>query len=398
MKPRVLIVSTYYHPVIGGVESHARQLARSLRARGFPVEVVTKRADRHDSPVEAIDGVPVHRIAPAGDRRPSGKWLVIPNLWLTLRQMRSQADVIVCVDFRGIGVAAIATGLPVIAQAEVAGVLAGADGKSISGLAPETIVTKALKAPVRSVYRHAAAVVCIGRDLEREALRAGWPRDRVTYLPHGVEVDRFRPADARERDRLRSDIGWPRTTPIVLFVGRLSREKGVMDLLEAWGLANRGDAILALVGPDMMGHPWDAGAPGRAFVAAKGLAGSVRFEGARPDPERFYRAADIFVQPSHFEALGNTAIEAMASGLAVVSSGVGGLADFCIDNVNAVLSEPRSPRSLAGAIETLLGDSALRARLGAAARTTAVEQFELQALMDRYAALVEQVSQGAPVP
>ena len=123
----------------------------------------------------------------------------------------------------------------------------------------------------------------------------------------------------------------------------------------------------------------------------------MRFEGARPDPERFYRAADIFVQPSHFEALGNTAIEAMASGLAVVSSGVGGLADFCIDNVNAVLSEPRSPRSVAGAIEKLLGDSALRARLGAAARTTAVEQFELTALMDRYAALIEQVSQGTPV-
>jgi glycosyltransferase involved in cell wall biosynthesis len=247
------------------------------------------------------------------------------------------------------------------------------------------------------VYRRAQAVVCIGRDLEREALRAGVPRDRVTYLPHGVDVSRFRPAEARERDRVRTEIGWPLTRPVVLFVGRLSREKGVMDLLEAWRIARRGEALLVLVGPDMPGHPWDAGAPGRAFVAANGLGDSVRFEGAKSDPAPYYRAADFLVQPSHFEALGNTAIEAMASGLAVVSSGVGGLADFSVDDVNALVHEPQSSRSIANAIERLLGDAALRARLGAAARATAVERFELGALMDRYAALVERVSRPASV-
>ena len=393
MKPRVLIVSTYYHPVIGGVESHARQLARFLHHRGFSVEVVTKRTTRDHPACDTIDDVPVNRIAPVGPRRASGKWLVVPNLWLTLRRLRSRFDTIVCVDFRGIGVAALAVGLPVIAQAEVAGVLAGTEDPSTSGLARETAPTTWLKAPLRALYRRADAIVCIGRDLEREALRAGVGRDRVTYLPHGVDVTQFRPSQACERERLRTELGWPLSRPVVLFLGRLSREKGVMDLLEAWRMANRGDAMLAVVGPDMQGHPWDAGAPGRAFVTANGLTDSVRFEGAAADPAPFYRAADIFVQPSHFEALGNTAIEAMASGLAVVSSGVGGLGDFCDHDVNALLHVPHSPRSIADAIERLIGDAALRARLGSAARATVEERFEVNALLDRYAALIESVSQ-----
>ena len=396
MKPRVLVVSTYYHPVIGGVEIHARQLVRHLHERGFPVEVLTKRIGSHDAATELVDGVAVHRIGPAGERRGSGKWMILPALTAKLLALKSRYDVVVCVDYRGIGVAAIAagcaTGKPVIAQGEVAGVLAGADAQATSGLAPESLATRMLKAPVRAIYKHADAVVCIGRDLEREAVRAGVPRERVTYLPHGVDLTRFRPPQPGERERLRADRGWPAARPIVLFVGRLSAEKGVNDLMEAWRIASRGAAVLVLVGPDMAGHAWDAGAPARAFVEAHGLAPTVRFEGPASDPAPFYRAADVFVQPSHFEALGNTAIEAMASGLPVVASGVGGLADFCVDGVTAVLHEPRSPVSLARALERTLQDDALRARVAEAGRATVAERFELNGLLDRYAALIERVS------
>jgi glycosyltransferase involved in cell wall biosynthesis len=139
----------------------------------------------------------------------------------------------------------------------------------------------------------------------------------------------------------------------------------------------------------MVGHRWDAGAPGRAYVAAHGLGDRVRFEGATADPAPFYRAADIFVQPSHFEALGNTALEAMASALPVVASGVGGLRDFCIDGENALLHEPHSPQSLAAALLRMLDDAALGERLGQAGLHTVTEQFELRGLLDRYARLLE---------
>lgn len=396
MKPRVLVVSTYYHPVVGGVESHARQLVHHLHANGFGVEVLTKRVSRDVAPREYVDDVPVRRIGPIGQRRGGGKWLMLPGLTSALVAMRARYDVIVCVDYRGIGVPAILVGQrlgkPVIAQGEVAGVLAGADPASTSGLTPESIAMRLVKAPLRAVYRRADAIVCIGRDLEREAIRAGVPRERVVYLPHGVDLSRFHPPDATERERLRREFGWPFDRPIVLFVGRLSIEKGVMDLVQAWPRVERRNALLILVGPDMVAHPWDAGAPARAFVSANGLTDSVRFVGAAADPAPYYRAADLFVQPSHFEALGNTALEAMASGLPIVSSGVGGLADFCIDGETALVHERRSATSLADTIGRMLGDAALRARLAAAGRALVADRFELNALMGRYAGLIEAVA------
>src|SRR5262249_7873481 len=153
--------------------------------------------------------------------------------------------------------------------------------------------------------------------------------------------DRFRPAAADERTRLRAQLRWPPDKTIVLFVGRLSLEKGAMDLIQAWCAVARDDALLVMVGPDMPGHPWDVGARGRIYVAERRLSDAVRFEGPTTDTAPFYRAADVFVQPSHFEAFGSSAIEAMASGLPVVSSGVGGLGDFLVAGDNTVPHEAR---------------------------------------------------------
>jgi glycosyltransferase involved in cell wall biosynthesis len=245
-----------------------------------------------------------------------------------------------------------------------------------------------MKWPARAVYRRADHVMCIGRDLEREALRAGVPRDRVHYQPPGVDLARFHPPGAGEVARIRAELGWPADRLIALFVGRLSVEKGAMDLVEAWQRANRPDAVLVLVGPDMPGHPWDVGGPARAWVAIEGLGDRVLFEGPASDTSRFYRAADLFVQPSHFEAFGSSAVEAMASGLPVVSSGVGGLGDFLVDGENALLHEPRSPVSLAAALRRMIDDESLRARLAKAAHQTA-QQFDEKALLDQYARLIE---------
>jgi len=266
--------------------------------------------------------------------------------------------------------------------------MAGAEPEDDSGLAPESMHARLLKTPVRAVYRRADHLVCIGRGLEREALRAGMPPERVHYIPPGVDLARFRPPEVGERERLRAALGWPLDKAIVLFVGRLSVEKGAMDLLEAWRFADRRDAALVLVGPDMPGHPWDVGAAGRDYVASHDLSGRVLFAGPTTDAAPFYRAADVFVQPSHFEAFGSSAIEAMASGLPVVSSGVGGLADFLVDGENAVLHHVKSPSSLSLALRRMLDDPALRQRLGVRARATA-ERFELTALLDRFADIVD---------
>jgi glycosyltransferase involved in cell wall biosynthesis len=390
--PRVLVATTYYHPVLGGVETHARQLASHLRRAGFGVEVVTKRVARTDPREEIIDNVPIHRVGPAGERNALGKWVVLPAFFATMLELKERFDAIVCVDYRGIGLAAIAAGSllkrPVIVQGETAAVLAGPTSDTNSGLPPESAIATLLKAPARAVYRRADHILCIGRDLEAEALRAGVDRERVHYQPPGVDLSRFHPPQPAEAARLRTSLGWPHDRRMVLFVGRLSVEKGAMDLVEAWRLADPRDAVLTLVGPDMPGHAWDVGARARAYVAAHGLTGRVRFEGPASDTSPFFRAADAYAHPSHFEAFGSSALEAMASGLPIVASGVGGLADFLVDGENALLHQPKSPASLASALTRLLDDEGLRARLAAAALQTA-RQFEIGTLLDRVARLIE---------
>jgi len=392
MKPRVVVASTYYHPVLGGVETHARQLAVHLHGRGFGVEVLTKRVHVDDPREEVIDEVVVHRVGPAGERNARGKWAALPAFFERLLSLQRRFDAIACIDYRGIGIAAIAAGRllkrPVIVQGETAGVLAGPEPGGRSGRAPESAAAAIRKAPARAIYRRADHILCIGRDLEAEALRAGVARDRVHYQPPGVDLSRFRPPEAGEVERLRRALAWPLDRRVVLFVGRLSVEKGAMDLVEAWHLANRPDAILALVGPDMTGHAWDVGGPARAYVEGHGLGERVRFEGAAADTAIYYRAADLYVHPSHFEAFGSSAIEAMASGLPIVSSGVGGLGDFLVDGENALLHQPKTPASVAAAIARMLDDDALRTRTAAAALRTA-RQFEMGALLDRVAAIIE---------
>jgi glycosyltransferase involved in cell wall biosynthesis len=389
----VLVMTTYYHPVIGGVETHARQLVRHLHRRGFGVEVVTKRIAADAAAESRVDEIAVHRVGPSGDRRASGKWTAIPSFLSQTVSLRQRADVIVCVDYRGIGVAAVLAGRrlgrPVILQAATAGVLASASANDSSGVPAESAIVRAAKAPARAIYRRGDQFVCIGRDIERETLNAGIPRDRVHYLPHGVDLRRFRPAADRERTAIRQAESWAVDRPVVLFVGRLSTEKGVLDLLDAWRMLDDGSARLVLVGPDMPDHPWDAGAKARAFVNEHHLQDRVRIYGPSTDTAPLYRAADLFVQPSHFESFGISVIEAMASGVPVIAAAIGGMRDFLADDRNALLHQPKSPASIARALRRALDDPELRARLAGAGLRTVQEQFDEERLFDRYAALIE---------
>ena len=397
--PRVLLLTTYYHPVLGGAETAARHLATHLAAHGCQVDVVTKRTQADLPDEDTVDGIPVHRIRPHGERSGAGKWRMLPHAVAALWARRSRYDVICCVDYRGIGLAAILVGRlagrPVCVQAETTGVLSCDNWDPAllrRGIAPNGRLARALKFPLRKLYAQASRFVCIARHIEQEALAEGIARDRVVYIPHGADVSRFRPAGPGERDRLRQELNLPTDRPVCLYLGRLSREKGMLDLVDAWTEVNHPRAVLLVVGPDMTGHPWDVGADARRIVAERGLADRVVFHGPSADPAPLFRAADIFIQPSHFEAFGISAIEAMASGLAIIASRVGGMLDFVEDEVNGLLATPKDPHDFARQIGRVLEDDALRARLAGAARETAVARFDEARLFDRYAALVSEMA------
>lgn len=395
----VLILTPYFFPIIGGVESNAERLARYLAGRRVPVQVLTKRIGRQLPDAEDRDGIAVRRVGPSGERSSFGKWLLTPAVVRWLIRHAAEYDVVCCVDYRATGVAALlarrVTGRPVVFQAQTTGVLSGDNVDPLLrslGVRARGPVARALKSPIRELYRGADAFACISRDIERETLACGVPRERVHYLPNAIDMTHFRPADLAQRARLRERLDLPAGRVVCLFVGRLSREKGVLDLLEAWRLLQPSDALLIVAGPDMTGHAWDAGAPGRALVEQHGLGASVRFVGPHEDVAPMMQAADLVVQPSHFEALGLSAIEALACGVPLVASAVGGLLDFVVDGENGRLCPPQDAPALAACIGPLLSDAGARMRLAARARESVLHEYDEQVVFGRMRALFDRLS------
>ena len=190
----------------------------------------------------------------------------------------------------------------------------------------------------RHLVRRARLVVCPSQALVEDAQALGAREVRV--VPSGVEIPEA--------------VGPSDEPPHVLFVGRLSEEKGVDELLEATSGLPRvvvGDGPLRDRVPDAVG-----------FVAPSELG-------------RYYERAAVVVCPSRREGYGVVAREAMAHGRPVVATAVGGLADAVEDGVTGLLVPPRDPAALRAALERLLADGELRQTLGATARETATERF-----------------------
>jgi glycosyltransferase involved in cell wall biosynthesis len=399
MNRGVLILTPYFHPIIGGVESNAERLARYLVVQRVPVQVLTKRIGRGLPDEDDRDGIAIRRIGPDGERSSFGKWAMSPAIVRWLTRHAATYDVVCCVDYRATGVAALfarrVTGRRVVFQAQTTGVLSGDNVDPLlarAGISASGALARAVKSPVRALYRGADAFACISRDIERETLACGIPRERVWYLPNAIDMTHFRPPEAGERERLRRELGFPGDRVICLFVGRLSREKGVLELLQAWRLLQPAGALLVIAGPDMTGHAWDAGGPGRAFVERHALTDSVRFIGPLTDVAPAIKASDLVVQPSHFEALGLSAIEALACGVPLVASAVGGLLDFVVDGDNGRLCPPQDPPALAACLGPLLGDPEARARLAARARASVLQVYDEQIVFGRMRDLFERLA------
>jgi glycosyltransferase involved in cell wall biosynthesis len=192
----------------------------------------------------------------------------------------------------------------------------------------------------------ARRVVAVSRPLAEEAIELGVPRDRVTIVMNGVDSELFRP---RDRDAARAELELP-DGPIVLYVGNLKEEKGVLDLAGAWAevVAQVPDATLVVVGDG----------PAHAAMAAKvgPLGVRVRLVGrqALSTIPTWMAAADIVVLPSHAEGTPNAVLEALACGRRVVASAVGGVPDLITRDELGTLVPPRDPGALGRALTLAL--------------------------------------------
>jgi glycosyltransferase involved in cell wall biosynthesis len=267
-------------------------------------------------------------------RRPWAGPLLLSSMSLAARRAAREAD-LVHAHWLPAGSAAAVSGRPFVVT------LHGTDVE-LAGRMPRL---------ARAVLRRARVTICVSNALASEARRLG--ATRVEVIPNGVEIPEL---PGEEAD-----------PPHVLFVGRLSPEKGIVELVEATaGLSTVvvGDGPLRSRVPGALG-----------FVPAHELEG------------HFGRAA-VVACPSQREGFGLACAQAMAHGKPVVASAVGGLLDLVVDGQTGLLAPPGDARALRGALERLLADRELRRRLGAAGRARVAELCSWErvtaAILDAY--------------
>lgn len=201
---------------------------------------------------------------------------------------------------------------------------------------------------------------------------------------HGVDVDRFNSGRAGVRGAaLRRDFEIPENALVLLFVGRIVREKGIEELAEAWrALRSRSPEAYLL----LCGDVEDRDPVGADILEELRKCPRVRFGRAAPSEiQAYYAASDLCVLPTWREGLPNVALEAAAMGRAIVATRVIGCVDAIRDGETGILVEPRDSKDLLRGLTLLIEDEALRRKLGENARMFVEQNFSESSVSMRLA-------------
>ncbi len=237
-------------------------------------------------------------------------------------------------------------------------------------------------------------VICVSESLRKKAIELGIvDANRTVVLTAGsyagVDPARFARTDEalRRASQIRQNLGIQPESPVVGFVGRLTKDKGTSELIEAYLdlRKNIPELALLLVGDMEEGDPL----PPEIRSLIENDPGIVR-TGFVQDPADYYHVMDVFAFPTHREGFGNVALEAHAAGKPVIAARATGVVDAVIDGVNGLLVPVGDTQALTGALGFVIGDRNLAAALGSAGRERVLREFRQEIVWD---ALAEEYSQ-----
>ncbi len=214
----------------------------------------------------------------------------------------------------------------------------------------------------------------------------GIPAERVHLVYNGIDADQYHPAEPGERESIRHEIGLPGSALVMMAVGSLKPLKGFDLLIRAAAPLLRGShARLVIVGDGV-----DRESLG-ALAAAENVGDRVVFAGLRGDVDRVLRAAGVFVLSSRTEALPTVVLEAMATGLPVVATDVGGVAEIVDAERSALVVRPEDEGALRAALERVLQSADLRRAMGDRGRAVVEARFRLERMCREREAFFEEV-------
>ena len=371
-----LVLHVIHHLVIGGMENGLVNLINRMPESAFRhaiacIEDYSDFRDRLRGDVEVV----------ALRRSRIGVWGVRRELFRLCRRLRPAI-----LHSRGM------SGLDALLPARAAGVRRhvygehGWDVHDLHGTSRKSVWLRRLHSPLVDRY------LTVSKHLERYLIDTiGIAPERITQIYNGVDTDRFAPPAARLDGVLPAEFAGPGSV-VIGTVGRIQPVKDQATLVRAFaGLARmpeRGNLRLAIIGAGPLFDEL------RRLVDSLGIAGKAWLPGAVTNVPEVLRALDVFVLPSLAEGISNTILEAMATGLPIVATAVGGNVELVEEGRTGRFFEPGDAAALARLIAGYAADPVLRVAHARTARKVAVERFTLDTMVAQYQATYDRLGTG----
>ncbi|HZO24245.1 MAG TPA: glycosyltransferase family 4 protein [Steroidobacteraceae bacterium] len=406
--PRVYwLTEEFSPPEMGGTGVMAAQLSRGIAERGIPTVVITRQTRPPAARAEQIERVFVRRISPSGRMKGAG-WKALPVMLMFLVRLmalliaeRRRYDLVVASGMKIIPLAAV----PICRWLRKGCIIRlespfelvepiSAEALGTMGFAGRQL-PRVLRWFQHRALRGADRVVAISQEMETLVLQSGVAPERVRRIANGINMKKFHPVSEPERRALRSQLGIPQDRTIVLFVGRLSRAKGVLMLIEAWPQMSGPHPELYLVIVGTGEGSWDdCEEQVRGLVSSQGLEDRVVFVGRSEHADQYMQAADVYLFASEYEGFGLSVAEALSSALPSVLSAVGAAPELVDHGRNGFLFPAKNPLAMIEAFEECLAQRARWNEIGLAARE-AVRPYDLDRILQQYVELCRQAAPAA---
>lgn len=378
----------------GGVQAQSWRLLRGFKERSVTTSVWTRNYHRLPRR-EVRDGIRIRR-SPVLNRATrvtnSGAYLADAAAWLV--RHHSEYDVIHCQQMFGSAMAGLLARVlvrkPVVVRVSSTGELGE--------------VADLRRMPLLSIrIRQLKKVdhwVALTRLMASEIETIGIERDRISIIPNAAVIPADSAANPETRARYRRRLGLDYGR-IAIYSGRLSSEKNLDVLLQAWAKVRGGS------NPDRDAHLLLAGAGGafrnvesalHELVIKLHLGDWVHFLGHVSNVSDYLLAADLFILPTSTEGMSNALLEAMAAGNAIVTTDIEANREVVTDGDTALLVPPRDQEALSSAVHRIFESPDLGSRLGSRAREQATRRHSVRAMVDAYLGVYRRVVTGAPAP
>ncbi len=367
----ILLVSSLYAPFVGGAERQAQNLARVLVSKGVRVTVLTQPV-KGAPDVEKDGDIEIFRWL---NTIPLGPLWGVSYMWNTLlacSKLKSRWDIAhsqqVSLHSYALLQAAHRMSKPVLLRFACMG--DGGDLARIMNVRYGRFLLPKLKTASRSIV--------LSNALREEVIGYGFPSERIRQIPNGVDADLFIP----------NQLARKKNSKVFRFlvVGRLDRQKGIDILLQAFAkLEGKYLWELVVCGDGPLGSELEQ------LAQNLGLGQQVYFKGHVENVLNEYHQADILVLPSLYEGMPNAVLEAMACGLPIIGTDIGGTRELIIEGVTGWIVPPGSPETFSNVIKMVINDQAMIVQIGEAGRQRVEEHFSLPAIADQYIYEYEQI-------